>query len=189
MLVGEGCSGFLLIIRPSDFDKAKPAQSGIERADRPFQYIREMARGMIRKQPAPHLMRGEAVFRRDKRESVSAEIMPKKVYAGLRQREIFRAGLAAHLVGLELEVDLLAFRETGKTGPLDRADVHEHIAAAVVGLDEAKTLLAVKPLDSTCRHFRLQRTSRDDHAILNSTRRCLWEGPAGAFKKAQRLIE
>src|ERR1700761_9386864 len=99
--------------------------------------------GMIRKKPAPHLMRGVKRF--------SEKIMPQKNHRGLRQREIFRAGLAAHLVGLELEVDLLAFRETGKTGPLDRADVHEHILAAVVGLDETKALLAVEPLDCTCR--------------------------------------
>ena len=86
----------------------------------------------------------------------------------LSQREILSADLAPHLVGLELEVDLLAFSETCKTSPLDRADVNEHIVAAVVRLNESKALLAVKPLYSTCRHFLLQsayaQVPRDRHA-------------------------
>ena len=38
-------------------------------------------------------------------------------------------------------------------GTLDGGDVHEHILAAVVRLDEPKTLLRIKPLDrSDCHH-------------------------------------
>jgi hypothetical protein len=70
----------------------------------------------------------------------------------LSEREIFRADLAAHLVGLQLEVDLLALVEAGEARTLDRADMHEHVVAAIARLDEAKTLLAVKPLHCTCRH-------------------------------------
>jgi hypothetical protein len=83
----------------------------------------------------------------------------------LSQRQILGAYFTTHLVGLELERDLLALSETGKTGSFDRADVHKHIISAVVRLNEAKTLLAVEPLDSTCRHFsspkRIRVTSRD----------------------------
>jgi hypothetical protein len=71
----------------------------------------------------------------------------------LSQREILSADLAPHLVSLGLEVDLLALSETPKTSPLDRADVNEHILAAVVRLNESEALLAVEPLHSTCRHF------------------------------------
>ncbi|GCC48422.1 hypothetical protein chiPu_0032816, partial [Chiloscyllium punctatum] len=39
---------------------------------------------------------------------------------------------------------------------LDRADVNEHIVAAVARLDETEALLAVEPLNRTCRHFLLQ---------------------------------
>jgi hypothetical protein len=49
MLVGEGCPGFLLTIRSPISTKQSPLNPGIERADQPFQYIREMASGMIRK--------------------------------------------------------------------------------------------------------------------------------------------
>ena len=38
---------------------------------------------------------------------------------------------------------------------------------STIGLDKAKALLAIEPLDSTCRHFLLQKhISRDHHAIL-----------------------
>src|SRR5579862_7949051 len=72
------------------------------------------------------------------------------------QRQVICAHFASHLVGLELEVDLLPFRKPGKTGPLDGTDVHEHIASAIAGLNEAKALLTIEPLDSTCWHFPLQ---------------------------------
>src|SRR3569623_658942 len=70
----------------------------------------------------------------------------------LCEREVFGADLAAHLIGLQLEVDLLALGEAGEARALHRTDVHEHVVATVARLDEAKTLLAVKPLHCTCRH-------------------------------------
>src|SRR5262249_36178904 len=45
---------------------------------------------------------------------------------------------------------------TAKAGPLNCADMHEDIVSAIVGLYKAKALLAIEPLDSTCRHFLLQ---------------------------------
>src|SRR5690348_8992071 len=65
-------------------------------------------------------------------------------------------------------MDFLALSEPGKTSPLNRADMNEHIAAAVVRLNETEALLAIEPLNCTCRHFLLQsanlRTPRDNHA-------------------------
>src|SRR3546814_667194 len=38
----------------------------------------------------------------------------------------------------------LSFGKTGQSGLLDRADVHEHVFAAVIANDEAKTLLSIE---------------------------------------------
>src|SRR5262249_110594 len=46
---------------------------------------------------------------------------------------------------------------------------------AIIGLDKAKTLLAIEPLDSACRHFLLQSISRVTITRFHSTGRCLWE--------------
>jgi hypothetical protein len=72
---------------------------------------------------------------------------------GSSERQILGAYLATHLVGLEFEVDLLAFRQTGQTGSFDRADVDEHVVSAIVRLNEAKSLLAVEPLNCTDSHY------------------------------------
>src|SRR5215218_2719551 len=60
--------------------------------------------------------------------------------------------LAAAPVGLNVIPDLLTLSEAAHTRTVDGADVHEHILAALVGLDEAITLLFVEPLHSTGRH-------------------------------------
>ena len=80
--------------------------------------------------------------------------------------KIFRAGLAAHLVRLELVGELLALSEAGHSGPLNRADVNEHIVAAVGRLDKAKALLPVEPLHNTCSHNRL----RDANSVIAPAR-------------------
>src|ERR1700681_4994939 len=67
--------------------------------------------------------------------------------------KIFRAGLAAHAVDLGFIRKLLAFIERAHAGALDGADVHEHVVAAVVGLNEAKTLGRVEPLNCSGRHL------------------------------------
>src|SRR6185369_6563056 len=104
--------------------------------------------------------------------SAPVPVHPWKGATGLGQRKIFRADLAPHLVGLELESELLALGQSGKTRALDCADVNEHIIAAVIGLNEPEALLGVEPLHSTCRHFLLQ--SAEAHPArqsrgLNST--------------------
>src|ERR1700691_1276656 len=60
--------------------------------------------------------------------------------------------LARSLVLRELVGQLLAFVQARHPGALHRADVNEHILAAVVRLDEAITLLRVKPLHGPSAH-------------------------------------
>src|SRR5579864_8865546 len=61
------------------------------------------------------------------------------------------AGLA---VALDLVAHLLAFAQPPEVRALDGRDVHEHVLAAVIRLDEAKALGGVEPLYSSSRHFR-----------------------------------
>src|SRR5690349_1904166 len=104
--------------------------------------------------------------------------------AGSSKREVLCARLAPHLVGLDLEVDLLTFGKTGKPGTLDGADVNEHVLSAVVGLNEAKALLAVEPLNSACRHISSPKHSRVTiHALQIQPVECLWEIARGRIQK------
>jgi Phasin protein len=110
--------------------------------------------------------------------------------SGLGQRQILGAYLTTHLVGLDLERDFLALGEPGKTSALDRTDVHKHIISTVARLDKAKTLLAIEPLNSTCRHSFVSKA----HSRVVTRFRFNWSDvfgkePAGAFGKAQRQIE
>src|SRR5260370_28065912 len=57
-------------------------------------------------------------------------------------------------MGNDIELDLLASAQHAEAGAHARADVHESIAAAIIGLDETKTLLAVEPLHGSRRHGR-----------------------------------
>jgi hypothetical protein len=59
---------------------------------------------------------------------------------------------AGAAVGFHLIGDLLAFCETTQAGTLNRTDVHEHVLAAAIRLNEAVTLLVVEPLHRPCRH-------------------------------------
>jgi hypothetical protein len=109
---------------------------------------------------------------------------------GLDQRQIFCTHLAAHLISLDLERDLLTFRQPGQACPFNGADVHEHVIAAIVWLDKAKALLAIEPLDGTCRHFLLQSTCRATITRLPfNWSMSLGKSPQAHFRKAQRLIE
>src|SRR5262249_34822104 len=61
--------------------------------------------------------------------------------------EIDRLGALALLVRLDLEGNALSFGQILQPGPLDSCDVNEHVAAAVVGLDEAVATFSVEELD------------------------------------------
>src|ERR1700749_591026 len=62
-------------------------------------------------------------------------------------RRLARAAVCHDLIG-----DLLAFTQRSKAGALDGADVHEHVVAAVVRLNEAEALGRVKPLHGSHAH-------------------------------------
>src|SRR5471032_3291470 len=64
--------------------------------------------------------------------------------------EIHSRVLAAIL--LNFVGDLLAFIEAVQTSALNGADVHEHILATAVRLNETETLGGVEPLNRTCSH-------------------------------------
>src|SRR5436190_20183495 len=57
--------------------------------------------------------------------------------------EIDRLRTLALLVGLDVQGDALSLGQRFEPGPLDRGDVHEHVAAAVVRLDEAVAALRI----------------------------------------------
>lgn len=63
----------------------------------------------------------------------------------LSRSQVLGGGLAPLAVGDRLVGDFLTFVEVAHAGAFDRADVNEHIPAAVVRLNEAEALLAVKP--------------------------------------------
>ena len=70
---------------------------------------------------------------------------------------------------LDLIGDLLAFVQAVQASPLDGADMDEHVLAAAVRLNEAKTLGGVEPLDRTCRHIRylLRKSGAELRAVRN----------------------
>jgi hypothetical protein len=70
----------------------------------------------------------------------------------LNGAQIVSRRLAAATVGDDLERNLLAFVQRAHTGPFDRANMNENIVAAFIRLDEAKTFLAVKPLNCAGLH-------------------------------------
>jgi putative ABC transport system permease protein len=78
----------------------------------------------------------------------------------LHGAEVFRRCLAALAVELRFVGKLLAFVERAHASALDGADVHEHVVAAIVRRDEAKTLCCVEPLDRSGCHFTSPRCAK-----------------------------
>src|SRR5579885_907265 len=69
-------------------------------------------------------------------------------------------GPLALLVGLDVETDALSLVEALEPRLLDRRDMHEHVASAVVRLDEAVATLAVEKLHHPrLRHLQSSRTA------------------------------
>src|SRR5260370_29760867 len=67
--------------------------------------------------------------------------------------QIFSRGFARLWISNNLERDLLSLVEPVHASAFDRADVHEHILAAVIRLDESVALLAVEPLHGSLHHM------------------------------------
>src|SRR5580698_4344084 len=70
----------------------------------------------------------------------------------------------ALLATFQVEADLLALIQSTKASALNRRDMDEDILRAVIGLNEAKSLLSVEPLDRSLRHRNsLQANRRPAH--------------------------
>ena len=69
--------------------------------------------------------------------------------------ELGRGHLARLAIPFQFVGQLVAFVQRANARTLDRGDVHEHVGAAVIGLDEAKALGRIEPLYSTGRHVSL----------------------------------
>ena len=72
----------------------------------------------------------------------------------LGRDEVLRRGLAGLAVGDDLIRDFLTLVEAVHAGALDGADVHEHILASIIRLDETKAFLAIEPLHGSLSHLR-----------------------------------
>ena len=86
--------------------------------------------------------------------STSVEIRNRQP---LVDAKVLGAGLAAHRVLLRFERDLLAFIERAQAGTFDGADVNENVGAAIIRLDEAKTLGRVEPLNCSGSHVTISK--------------------------------
>ena len=110
----------------------------------------------------------------------------------LSDPQVFCAAFTTPGVNLDFVRNPLTFCQAGKSCSFNGADVNEHIVSATIGLDKTKTLLAIEPLDGTCRHFLLQSISRVTITRFHSTGRCLWEGARRHIQKgtaANRISE
>ena len=67
--------------------------------------------------------------------------------------KVLGAGLAAHRVLFRFERDLLTFVERAQTCPFDGRNVDENVRSTIIGLNEAKTLGRVEPLNCSGRHL------------------------------------
>jgi len=97
-------------------------------------------------------------------------------------------GLLAPL-GHDIEADLLPFHEGAHAGALDRADVHEHVLAAVARLDESKAFLSIEELHGTCGHhglLTLQLVYVSDHASIAWPVIQFWGSWLGTVKRERR---
>ena len=73
----------------------------------------------------------------------------------LRGAQIFRSRFASPAVCNDFKGNLLALVEGAHAGAFDGADMNEDILAALVRLNEAETLLVVKPLHSSRRSWEI----------------------------------
>src|SRR5262249_11905481 len=86
---------------------------------------------------------------------------PDDLMLFLHSAQILRRRLPSPPISHNLVGNLLSLVEAVHAGALDCADVHEHILAAVVRLDEAEAFLAVEPLHSALSHSHVFRLHTD----------------------------
>src|SRR5271156_1902746 len=75
--------------------------------------------------------------------------------------EIDRFRALTLLVGLDIEADALTLDQRFQPRTFNSGDVHEHVAAAVVGLDETVAAFAVEELDRTTHCHRVTPSPAD----------------------------
>lgn len=66
----------------------------------------------------------------------------------------------------------LAFGQRAHAAALERADMHEHVRTAIVGLNETKAFLVVEEFDSSWGHRELHKG--ETHAELRAISRCFF---------------
>src|SRR5262245_44590279 len=104
----------------------------------------------------------------------------------LRGLQIARRLLAPP--GHDVLADLLAFHEAPHAAALHRADVHEHVLAAVARLDESKAFLGIEELHGTCGHHGLLALHcvLSDHASIAWPVIQFWGSWLGTVKRKRR---
>src|ERR1700689_1256506 len=88
--------------------------------------------------------------------------------------EIDRFRTLALLVGLDIKADALALDQRFQPRTFNSGNVHEHIAAAVVGLDESVAAFAVEELDRTPHCHRATPSPVDASPSAPTARRLGW---------------
>src|ERR1700686_1412934 len=90
---------------------------------------------------------------RVKKTRQSNSLGPDAIRTGMRDlrgnHQVDRLGPFALFVRFDLECDALSFGQILQPRALHRGDVNEHIAAAVIGLDEAIASFSIEELDRT----------------------------------------
>src|ERR1700751_1895604 len=86
--------------------------------------------------------------------------------------------LARATIRHDFVADLLAFTQCTKSGALDGADVHEHVIATVIRLNEAEALGCVKPLHGSHAHGIVPSQDRQYRSPLHDglVRSNFWKG-------------
>src|SRR5499427_667554 len=107
----------------------------------------------------------------------------------LRGLQIARRLLAP--LGHDVVADLLAFHQATHAGALHRADVHEHVLAAVARLDESKAFLGIEELHGTCGHHGLLALHcvLSDHASIAWPFIQFWGSWLGTVKRKRRKAD
>ena len=86
--------------------------------------------------------------------------------------QVFCRAFARTLVANDFVGDLLTFHDAVHTGALDSGNVDENVLAAIIGLNETKTLGCVEPLNGTCAHDDILLRSSLDARPAGTCRRC-----------------
>src|SRR5690348_1761457 len=73
------------------------------------------------------------------------------VVIDLEDLQVHRRRLAV-TAGLGLERDLLSFVEVAEASAFNGRDMHEHVVATGIRLNEAEALLGIEPLDGALSH-------------------------------------